>query len=178
MYLVISFVFAAAFFLAFSEVGAAGLVTFKIETIQYDEYHNAWSTNFDIAETKQRMLKGLKVNVADATFDTGDKTAMFEFSHPATAQTPALTDYRYIGKNPYNYVYFNCDNLENQTNETCELWRIVGVFYVDDGEGNYLLPVSEDYLIESKKTEDEYANWIVNLVNNLPYGIKIEREGL
>lgn len=28
--------------------------------------------------------------------------------------------------------------------------------FLDDGEGNYLLPVSEDYLIESKKTEDEY----------------------
>ena len=79
------------------------------------------------------MLKGLKVNVADATFENGDKTAMFEFSHPATEQTPALTDYRYIGHMPNNYVKFNCDN--DGTN--CEIWRIIGVFSVDDGEGNW-----------------------------------------
>lgn len=47
--------------------------------------------------------------------------------HEATEQTPALTDYRYIGSDPYNYVTFN-------GNET---WRIIGVFSVDDGNGNY-----------------------------------------
>ena len=45
-------------------------------------------------------------------------------SHPATEQTDALTDYRYIGANPNNYVQFND-----------ELWRIIGVFTVDDGTG-------------------------------------------
>ena len=110
-------------------------LTFDIETVQYNKYNEAWNLNNAVAisETKQRMLKGLKVNVADATFDNGDKTAMFEFSHPATAQTPALTDYRYIGHMPNNYVKFNCDN--DGTN--CEIWRIIGVFSVDDGEGNY-----------------------------------------
>ena len=45
-------------------------------------------------------------------------------SHPATEQTEALTDYRYIGADPNNYVEFND-----------ELWRIIGVFTVDDGTG-------------------------------------------
>ena len=108
-------------------------LTINVETVQYNKYASAWNTNVEIAETKQRMLKGLKVNVADATFDNGDKTAMFEFSHPATEQTPALTDYRYIGHMPNNYVKFNCDN--DGTN--CEIWRIIGVFSVDDGEGNW-----------------------------------------
>ena len=35
---------------------------------------------------------------------------------------------RYIGANPNNYVYFNCDDYNNQTSDTCELWRIIGVF--------------------------------------------------
>lgn len=52
---------------------------------------------------------------------------MYEFNHDATVQTPALTDYRYIGNDPYNYVTFNGD----------ETWRIIGVFSVDDGNGNY-----------------------------------------
>ena len=35
---------------------------------------------------------------------------------------------RYIGKNPDNYVYFNCSDYNNPTDDTCELWRIIGVF--------------------------------------------------
>ena len=35
---------------------------------------------------------------------------------------------RYIGANPNNYVYFNCSDYNNQTADTCELWRIIGVF--------------------------------------------------
>jgi len=44
---------------------------------------------------------------------------------------------RYIGANPNNYVYFNCDDNKNPTAETCELWRIIGIINnVDDGTGN------------------------------------------
>ena len=35
------------------------------------------------------------------------KNQMWTFSHEATEQTEALTDYRYIGKDPNNYVKFN-----------------------------------------------------------------------
>ena len=35
---------------------------------------------------------------------------------------------RYIGANPSNYVYFNCSDYNNPTTDTCELWRIIGVF--------------------------------------------------
>ena len=35
---------------------------------------------------------------------------------------------RYIGANPDNYVYFNCSDYANSTADTCELWRIIGVF--------------------------------------------------
>ena len=52
------------------------------------------------------------------------KKEMWTFSHEATEQTTALTDYRYIGANPNNYVKFND-----------ELWRIIGVFDTDDGTG-------------------------------------------
>ena len=56
----------------------------------------------------------------------GNSGEMYTFEHPATAQTGALTDYRYIGATPNNYVYFNDD----------ELWRIIGVFTVEDENGN------------------------------------------
>ncbi len=35
---------------------------------------------------------------------------------------------RYIGANPSNYVYFNCSDYSNQSDSTCEKWRIIGVF--------------------------------------------------
>ena len=35
---------------------------------------------------------------------------------------------RYIGANPNNYVYFNCSDYSNPAADTCELWRIIGVF--------------------------------------------------
>ena len=35
---------------------------------------------------------------------------------------------RYIGANPNNYIYFNCSDYNNQSDSTCEKWRIIGVF--------------------------------------------------
>ena len=35
---------------------------------------------------------------------------------------------RYIGADPNNYVYFNCSDYSNQSDSTCEKWRIIGVF--------------------------------------------------
>ena len=34
---------------------------------------------------------------------------------------------RYYGANPDNYIYFNCDDYSNQSDSTCELWRIIGI---------------------------------------------------
>ncbi len=35
---------------------------------------------------------------------------------------------RYYGAEPSNYIYFNCSDYSNQTSDTCETWRIIGVF--------------------------------------------------
>ena len=59
-----------------------------------------------------------------ATATASQQKEAWVHSHPATEQTTALTDYRYIGADPNNYVKFND-----------ELWRIIGVFTVDDGTG-------------------------------------------
>ena len=45
------------------------------------------------------------------------KKEMWTFSHEATEQVGATTDYRYIGSSPNNYITFND-----------EVWRIIGVF--------------------------------------------------
>ena len=68
-----------------------------------------------------------KANPKDLDYNkatTAQKNQMWTFSHEATEQLGATTDYRYIGADPNNYVKFND-----------ELWRIIGVFDVDDGTG-------------------------------------------
>ena len=35
---------------------------------------------------------------------------------------------RFTGADPSNYVYFNCSDYNNQTSDTCEIWRIIGTF--------------------------------------------------
>ncbi len=34
---------------------------------------------------------------------------------------------RYYGASPSNYIYFNCSDYNNQSSETCETWRIIGI---------------------------------------------------
>ena len=68
-----------------------------------------------------------KANAEDLDYNSAtdaQKKEMWTFTHDATEQTTALTDYRYIGADPNNYIKFND-----------ELWRIIGVFDTDDGTG-------------------------------------------
>ena len=54
---------------------------------------------------------------------------------------------RYIGANPNNYVYFNCSDYNNQSDSTCEKWRIIGVFKnmsKEDGTKEDLVKIVKD----------------------------------
>lgn len=58
------------------------------------------------------------------------KGQMYTFNHDETEQQSGwteseLTDYRYIGDNPNNYIEFNE-----------ELWRIIGVFTIEKSDGS------------------------------------------
>ncbi len=89
----------------------------KIVVTSYDRKQPGLATDTILA----------KVNPEDLDYNSAtdnQKKEMWTFSHPETEQTEALTDYRYIGSDPNNYVTFNN-----------ELWRIIGVFTVDDGTG-------------------------------------------
>ena len=62
--------------------------------------------------------------------DNKDNSGLYTITHPAdnTLQigaTEDITEYRYRGASPKNYVSFNG-----------ETWRIIGVFPTDDGTGN------------------------------------------
>ena len=95
-------------------------VTSEIEEDGYYHYGSIVEPPMTVSDL---VAKANPVTVTNYT--DGNTKEMYTFEHPATEQTGALTDYRYIGANPNNYVTFNN-----------ELWRIIGVFTVEDGNGN------------------------------------------
>ena len=77
-------------------------------------------------------------NPVNTRYNSTTKGDMFQFTHQLNGQT--INESRYIGDEPNNYVYFNCDKpqegVEYNYATSCEVWRIIGVFDVDDGHGN------------------------------------------
>ena len=75
---------------------------------------------------------------------------------------------RYYGSDANNYIYFNCSDYSNQNAETCELWRIIGVF---DGKVKIIRNTSIEELARDRKQSSSStsynANWSTSSVNTL-----------
>ena len=75
-------------------------------------------------------LRNEESNKDYTTSSAYQKTQLYTFTHQASSQqanwsSEELKDYRYIGEEPNNYIEFNN-----------ELWRIIGVFTVEDSSGS------------------------------------------
>ena len=105
-------------------------------------YGNLYATTSLLKKTNSKSI---------TVYTDGNTHEMYTFDHEATEQTPALTDYRYIGVNPNNYVYFNGD----------ETWRIIGVFNVEDENGNTEQRIK---IIRNEKLSSNMS-WDSNTVN-------------
>ena len=71
---------------------------------------------------------------------------------------------RYYGENPNNYIYFNCDDYDNPSASTCELWRIIGVF---EDEGNAKVKIIRNEKIGQFSWDISY----VDKANRISVGI-------
>ena len=94
--------------------------------------------------------------------DNKDNSGLYTITHPKDTTLQIgndkdITEYRYRGANPKNYVTFN--------NET---WRIIGVFKADDGTGNIenRIKIIKDQSIGNKywnttkvASTSSYNNW-------------------
>ena len=106
----------------------------------------------DIDQSSQ-MGKSFSIDIG-----IGEKTTLMsdKITDLATKDTVNLAtddpdnNVRYIGKDPNNYVYFNCSDYANPTTDTCELWRIIGVFNnvtkVDGSQENLVKIIRADSL--------------------------------
>ena len=82
---------------------------------------------------------------------------------------------RYIGADPSNYVYFNCSDYNNPTADTCELWRIIGVFNnVTKGDGtkeNLVKIIRDDSIGDIAWDDNNVNDWsTATLQQNLNSG--------
>ena len=92
---------------------------------------------FSFTKTSNNVIEGtvgeLKKSGADTLIkltNNKDNSGLYTITHSADStlqigKTESITEYRYRGANPKNYVTFNN-----------EVWRILGVFPTDDGTGN------------------------------------------
>ena len=87
-------------------------------------------------------------------------TKPVKIEHPAITENtatdstiPALTSYRYMGADPDNWIYFNCESYEEsaQNATNCELWRIISV---ENGQ----LKITTDNVIGSGPWDDGKVN--------------------
>ena len=104
---------------SYNPQGDGGDLSFSVKV---NVYGKSKAKPVDTVETLIAKANPETLDYNNATTD--QKNQMWAFPHEATEQLGATTDYRYIGANPNNYVKFND-----------ELWRIIGVFDVDDGTG-------------------------------------------
>ena len=106
-------------------------------------------------ETLLAKANDASVTTYEAVTDASHE--MYTFNHDTTVQTEALTDYRYIGNDPYNYVTFNN-----------ELWRIIGIFTVEDENGNQeqRIKIIRDESIKNFIWNSEsVTEWLDSIVN-------------
>ena len=77
------------------------------------------------------VTKVTKRNKCNVYFNDGLGSTIINLAKTDTtnfASDDPDNNVRYIGFNPNNYIYFNCSDYNNQSDSTCEKWRIIGMF--------------------------------------------------
>ena len=136
------------------EAGKTHTYTLTITFLNKDENQNdnmgvTFSTKVSINETKEY--------VEPTRFEMLGKTIE---SYEVATDDPD-NNIRYTGANPNNYVYFNCSDYSNQSDSTCEKWRIIGVFKnvtKEDGTKEDLVKIIRNDFIENIAWNSNNAN--------------------
>ena len=122
------------------EAGKTHTYTLTITFLNKDENQN---DNMNVSFTTKVTINETKEYVEPTRFELLGKT--IETYEVATDDPD--NNIRYIGANPNNYVYFNCSDYSNQSDSTCEKWRIIGVFKnvtKEDGTKEDLVKIIKD----------------------------------
>ena len=115
-------------------------------------------------QTKKEKQKTIDTNACtqmqNLVIEDNGSTGLIAINHEATDNTEALTDYRYTGANPSNYIYFNCSDESNPS--TCEKWRIIGC----NNDGNMKLIRDTSIGTYSYYIDPEHESWPIDHSRN------------
>ena len=137
----------------YTETSNDGNHTLEMKDVIYKFKVNVYT----VLDNEETIITG--VDTLIALTDNKDNSGLYTITHPADSTlqigaTEDITEYRYRGANPKNYVTFNN-----------EVWRIIGVFPTDDGTGKIenRIKIIKDQSIGNKywDTSGEYGsnNW-------------------
>ena len=120
---------------------------FKVKVVGVD-------TPITIEEEISTSVTGIASQVLPTLTSNAGNSGLYTITHPAdtTLQigaTESITEYRYRGASPKNYVTFNN-----------EVWRILGVFPTDDGTGKIenRIKIIKNQSIGNKKWDTGNSN--------------------
>ena len=82
--------------------------------------------DINYSNTAAYRISKLYVNSTKTPVSLNSVTYQYDTTNNLMEDTDG--NIRYYGANPNNYIYFNCSDYSNQTSDTCETWRIIGVF--------------------------------------------------
>ena len=114
-------------------------------------------TSSNVIEATVGELKKSGTDTLIKLTDNKDNSGLYTITHAKDTTLQIgndkdITEYRYRGASPKNYVTFNN-----------EIWRILGVFPVDDGTGNIenRIKLVRNESIGNIKWDESLNNWVV-----------------
>lgn len=108
--------------------------------------------------------------MADGDMDTVTNNSIdYDYNTTNYLMNDSFDNIRYYGASPNNYIYFNCDDYSNQSANTCEVWRIIGLFN-DQIEPSLIKIVRNDsigiFSFDITKSVDLLSNLpLINILN-------------
>ena len=106
----------------------------RVEGEQYDiiyEKEIQYGTGTDVVKDT------LVSNITDTCIETGFNGGLVAINTEGTLYQEGsgqeIREYRYVGPEVDNYIYFNCQDGKEQNGDNCEIWRILGIFKDESG---------------------------------------------
>ena len=113
------------------------IVTFKesyLKTLSVGEHALKIISNDGFAIGKINVKKPSAAQMITNLYTNSEKSIVtnnsisYQYDTTHSLMKDVGNNIRYYGASPNNYIYFNCSDYSNQTSDTCETWRIIGVF--------------------------------------------------
>lgn len=122
----------------------------KVELTNNQTLYAHWKEITPVKGSLAELLINKANDNSITDYNSGNKAEMYTFKQEATEQTQALTEYRYIGKSPNNYINFND-----------EIWRIIGVFTVENenGEQEQRIKIVRNTLMQIAWDKNKTSEW-------------------